>query len=74
MDAKELRDQAMKLPACERAALAEDLLASLDEGSPAEIEAAWQAEVERRREAFERGEMPAVSMETAFSEARAKLR
>lgn len=74
MDAKEVRDQAMKLPAGERAALAEDLWASLDEGSPAEIEAAWLAEAEKRREAYKRGEMPSVSLETAIRDARARLR
>jgi putative addiction module component (TIGR02574 family) len=51
-------DEALSLPAKERAKLAQRLLASLDKaaGSP-EIEAAWKEEALDRCAAFDRGQM-----------------
>jgi putative addiction module component (TIGR02574 family) len=48
--AQELLREALALPVDERADVAAELLASLDDGSedPAEVEAAWAAEIERR--------------------------
>ena len=49
--AQELLREAMALPVRERADLAAELLASLDDAAaedPAEVEAAWAAEIERR--------------------------
>jgi putative addiction module component (TIGR02574 family) len=74
MTVEELRDQAMKLSVDDRAALADQLYMSLGEGTPEEIEKAWLEEVIRRGEALDRGEMKTVSAETAFRNARAKLR
>jgi putative addiction module component (TIGR02574 family) len=74
MTVDELRDQAMKLSVDERAALADLLYVSLEEGTVEEIERAWLAEAQRRQEAFERGEIQAVSAAEAFREARARLR
>ena len=54
---------ALALPPQDRAIVAERLLESLNEGNQAEIDAAWLAEVERRLEAFDRGEMKAVPAE-----------
>lgn len=47
-DAQRLLDQARQLPPEEREWLAECLLIRDEEGSAAEIDAAWKAEVERR--------------------------
>jgi putative addiction module component (TIGR02574 family) len=64
-----IEHQALKLTAEERAKLAELLLDSVR--SPiAEIEAAWADEVEKRVEAFDRGEMQAYPAEDVFAEAR----
>jgi putative addiction module component (TIGR02574 family) len=48
--AQELLREALTLPPDERADVAAELLASLDEPTenPAEVEAAWAAEIERR--------------------------
>jgi putative addiction module component (TIGR02574 family) len=48
--AQELLREALTLPPDERADVAAELLASLDEPveNPAEVEAAWAAEIERR--------------------------
>jgi len=48
--AQELLREALTLPADERADVAAELLASLDESmeNPSEVEAAWAAEIERR--------------------------
>jgi putative addiction module component (TIGR02574 family) len=49
--AQELLRQALLLPVDERAGVAAELLASLDDAEaeqPAEVEAAWAAEIERR--------------------------
>jgi len=51
--ARKLLHDAMELPLPERAELAADLIASLDGEADPEVEAAWNAEIERRaREAL----------------------
>ena len=47
--------EALKLPRDERAAVANRLIASLDEPGDDGVEAAWLAEAERRLEEVERG-------------------
>ena len=47
-DATALLYEALALPPTERAALAEALLASLEEHSDEDAEAAWKTEIERR--------------------------
>jgi putative addiction module component (TIGR02574 family) len=64
---------ALALPPDERAWLAEELIASLDQRQSAEIEAAWAAEIERRIAEVESGEVEAVSWEDARARIRAKL-
>lgn len=64
---------ALTLPPDERAWLAEELIASLDEGQDAEIEAAWAAEIEKRIAEVESGEVETVSWEDARARIRAKL-
>ena len=67
---KDLERQARSLPAEERAKLAESLLESLREPPLAEIEAAWEREIEQRIAAYERGELQTFSAEEVFAEAR----
>ena len=64
--------EALKLTTGERAALAQRLLASLDED--AEIEQAWAAEVERRITEIESGAATLIPMEDALARVRATLR
>lgn len=56
MSATEIRDLALQLPPQQRASLARDLLASLEEaGKP--VEAEWAAEAESRAEAYAAGQV-----------------
>jgi putative addiction module component (TIGR02574 family) len=64
---------ALSLPRDERAWLAEELIASLNEHRDAEIEAAWAAEIERRIAEVESGQAETVSWEEASARIRAKL-
>lgn len=61
----------LALPREERARLAKWLLERLDDDP--EVEALWEAEVLRREDAYERGEMATVSAAEAFERARRRL-
>lgn len=67
---KEVEKRAKSLSAEERAKLAEALLESLREESVAEIEAAWEREIEERAAAYDRGELQTISAEEVFAKAR----
>jgi len=67
---KELEAQARSLSPDERARLAEMLLESLREAPLAEIEKAWELEIAERAAAYDRGELPTLSAESVFAEAR----
>ena len=67
---KELEAQARSLSPDERARLAEMLLESLRESPLAEIEKAWEMEIAERADAYDRGELPTLSAESVFAEAR----
>jgi len=67
---KELEHQARSLSPEERARLADVLLESIRDAPVAEIEAAWDLEIERRVAAFDRGELATFSAEDVFAEAR----
>lgn len=69
----ELERQARALGAEDRAKLAETLLESLRQPL-AEIETAWDREVEERISAFDRGETQAYPAEDVLAEARRLLR
>ena len=66
----ELSKQAKALPPEERAQLAEELLASLQEWEGTEIEAAWDSEILRRLDEVERGVAILIPSEDVFAEAR----
>jgi putative addiction module component (TIGR02574 family) len=70
MTLKELEDQARALTPEERAKLAEAILESLRDAPIAEIEAAWDREIESRAAAYDRGELETISAEDVFAEAR----
>lgn len=59
-------DQALKLKASERAAIAERLLLSLD-APDAEIDATWAHEANARVEAHDRGQIASVAAEDVFA-------
>lgn len=56
-------EEALKLSATERAEVAEQLLSSLDEIPDANVEQAWQEEVQRRLQQVERGEVKTIPWE-----------
>ena len=66
----ELSERARQLPPQERAQLAEGLLESLQELSSPEIDAAWDAEILKRIDEYERGEAKLSPAADVFSEAR----
>ena len=67
-----LEAEALKLTSGERAALAQHLLASLDED--AEFEEAWAAEVERRIADVENGVTQVIPIAEALAQVRAALK
>ena len=66
-----LEERAMTLTVSERAALAQRLLASLDDDQ--EIDDAWAAELDRRIAAVESGEMKTIPIAEALAQVRATL-
>lgn len=74
-DTERLLAEALALPPAERANLAARLLASLEptEGTPEEIEAAWDEEIERRLASMEAGEKM-VPWDEVRNDALARLR
>ena len=69
---EELSQKARALSAEDRARLAEDLLASLEDGleSAAEVEAAWEHEIRRRVEEVKSGNAKLISAEDVYAETR----
>lgn len=63
---RQLYDNALQLPDCERAELAAWLIESLDRGIDDDVDAVWDAEIKRRIEELDRGAVTAVP----WSEAR----
>lgn len=69
-DYAEIEKSARLLSPEERARLAEAMTESLREAMPAEIEVAWETEIRRRVDAYERGEATLVPAEDVFAKAR----
>lgn len=65
--AKTVLDQALKLPANDRAALVDTLISSLDKPDQI-IDARWIKEAEDRLAAYRSGELGAVDAEQVFAE------
>lgn len=74
--AQALLREALALPVDERAEVAAELLASLDDGTedPAEVEVAWANEIERRARRVMSGSPPGPSWEDVRARAEAELR
>lgn len=68
---QQLESAVMALPPAERARLAQRLIESLDEES--EVEEAWAAEIKKRLEALDRGEIDLIPAEEVIAEARRHL-
>ena len=66
----ELAERGRSLALEDRSRLVELLLDTLHEPPLAEIEAAWDKEIERRIAAYERGEVETFAAEDVFAEAR----
>ena len=65
----EILNQALELNAIERADIAENLLFSLDKPDP-KIDEIWATESDARIQAFNNGEIEAVSQEQVFAKYR----
>lgn len=69
MDPKQLLTEALRLPEEERAALAGELIQSLETEVDADAEAAWAAEIRSRLERVEAGTVKTIP----WSEARRRI-
>jgi putative addiction module component (TIGR02574 family) len=74
MSADKLRQEALALPLDERAALAKELLLSLDEGADAGAEEAWVEELDRRAQAVANGTATLVNWADAEKRISARLK
>jgi putative addiction module component (TIGR02574 family) len=75
--AQELLREALALPLSERADVAAELLASLDDAAaehPADVEAAWATEIERRARRVMAGESTGIPWQDVRRRAEAELR
>jgi len=74
MSADRLKREALALPIDERAALAKDLLLSLDGGDEAGAEEAWVEELDRRAQAVANGTATLVDWTDAEKRISAQLK
>jgi putative addiction module component (TIGR02574 family) len=72
-NANEILEAAMSLPPEARAQIADQLLASLDPAQ-AEVDAAWEPEIERRVREIEEGRVQLVPHDEVMSHVRDHLR
>ena len=70
----ELAERGKALSAGERSRLVDILLESLHEPAIAQVEEAWQVEIERRLAEYDRGEVKAIDAEDVFAKARSIAR
>lgn len=71
---KTLEEQVLSLPPADRAKLAHELLESLDSLSPAELEALWVQEAERRARELDAGTVQLVPGDEVARKVRALAR
>jgi putative addiction module component (TIGR02574 family) len=67
IDAQQILENALALPAIDRAAIVESLLSSLDYPD-ARIDDVWAEEAEKRIAAYDAGQMQAIPAEEVFKE------
>jgi len=70
--AKKLLEEALKLPPDERALLGAEILDSVHDEPPEEVEAAWRDEIKRRIAEIESGQVELLDGEAVLRELRAK--
>ena len=70
----ELSERAKVLSPEDRARLAEELLASLEESPSSEVDAAWDAEIQKRIAEVEAGTVELVPAEEVFARVRQSLK
>lgn len=70
--AEKLKSQLAALAVDDRAALAQYLIRSLDDGPDEDVEAAWDAELARRGHQIESGKATGISADEVFAELRKK--
>ena len=73
LDPQSIEAQLLRLPARDRARLAEMLLASLEGAEPG-VESAWAEEAERRYRELASGEVAGVPAEEVFAELDSRYR
>ena len=71
---KSIIASALQLPREERARVAREIIASLDEPADQNVEAAWLAEVERRLDEVERGSAKLVPWDVVRQRVEERLR
>ena len=62
-EVRKIVEQALKMPARERAEIAQRLLESLDRQTDLNVESAWQSEVERRISELDNGQVTCIPWE-----------
>ena len=71
--AEHVLQSALGLPASQRAEIAGSLIASLDEQSDSDADAAWAAEIKRRLDSIDRGEVQLIPWDDAICSMRERL-
>lgn len=71
---KRARDLALELPENERAALAHELLSSLDGPPDADAQQAWEVEITKRLDALTAGNAPTLDVDEALGKIDARIR
>ena len=66
----ELVKRGRALPTADRERLVDQLLESLNEPAAAELDKAWEDEIERRLAEYDRGNVQAIDAEEVFAKAR----
>ena len=70
--AEKLKQEILRLPTHDRAELAYCLIHSLDDADAGDVQAAWEAELERRWQEMESGAVVGEPAESVFAELRKK--
>ena len=71
--AEQILQSALSLNPDDRVEIAESLILSLDEDRAADIEAAWAAEIKRRIESIDKGEVQLIPAEEVIRGMRERL-
>ena len=69
---EKITDEALSLPSEKRAELANTLISSLEESVDADVEAAWEEEIEKRVNDIKSGKVSGVPAEEVFAKLNAK--